>query len=225
MSKSNFHKLSGLFGIIAAILGLSAVVVSTFLCGVGCGEGVESFFEFADDGSFSWSSNALSDLGVSEVADIFNYPLIIVGILNFVFAVGFVKVYSNGILFRIGGLVLILGGGSLSLVGIITEAYGILHNYVSWGYFGLFPIGVILVGLALIREKEVAGGVASIFAGALALIVILVGLVLLYSLGYEEYPLHYGGFAIPEFIEALILGGWVLWMGASLMRLQISDLS
>jgi len=129
-------------GVDAAVFVLSAVFASTILAGE----------------SFSWSKNVLSDLGVSQVlnvANLFNYSLILGGILNFIFAVGFVKAYAKKALFYVGGIVLILGGGSLSLVGLITKAQGILHGCVSAGYFVLFPLGFVLVGFTfLINECE-----------------------------------------------------------------------
>ena len=75
-------KLAGWVGIVAAVLGLSGVFAATFLAGE----------------EFSWSRNALSDLGVSQVANFFNYSLIVAGILNFIFAVGFVKAYAKSAL-------------------------------------------------------------------------------------------------------------------------------
>src|SRR3989338_4039872 len=121
MDGKKFIKSAGLMGIFSSILGISAVLAATFLCGGGCGDDTRIWIEWGRDGSFSWSSNALSDLGVSKVADIFNYPLVLAGILNFFFAIGFVKAYAKNVLFYLGGIILILGGGSLSLVGVFTE--------------------------------------------------------------------------------------------------------
>jgi len=52
-------KLVGWVGIVAAVFGLSGVFAATFLAGE----------------EFSWNRNALSDLGVSQVANLFNYSL------------------------------------------------------------------------------------------------------------------------------------------------------
>jgi len=101
MDNSKFIRFAGFVGMDAALFVLSAVFASTILAGE----------------SFSWSRNALSDLGVSQVqnvANLFNYSLILGGIVNFIFAVGFVKAYAKNALFYVGGIVLILGGGSLS---------------------------------------------------------------------------------------------------------------
>ena len=167
-------------------------------------------------GRFSWSSNALSDLGVSQVADIFNYSLILTGILVFIFAIGFVKAYAKGALFYLGGILLILGCGSLSLIGVFTEDYGVLHLVVSVGYFILVPIGMILVGIAFRKMNIKARGHASILAGVVALIVILGGMIF-------EWHLWLGlGFAVPEFVEAVVIAAWIVWMGVNLLCFQPS---
>lgn len=218
--KLNFLKLAGLLGIIGPIFGLSAVLASTLLCGVGCGEGAQAWGArgpingWGPGGRFSWRINALSDLGVSKVADLFNYSLILVGILNFIFAIGFVRAYAKGALFYLGGVMLILGGGSLSLVGVFTEAYGALHLYVSVGYFFLFPIAMTLVGLAFVRMNMQTKGYPSILAGIIALLVILGGVTLQWHrwLGL--------GFAVPEFAESVVIAAWLVGMGASLVHFQ-----
>lgn len=211
-----FIKFTGLIGIIAPIFGLSVVLVATLLCGPGCG-GPEELFEWGVGGSFSWSSNALSDLGVSEVASLFNYSLIITGILTSIFAIGFLKAYAKSALFHLGGVILIFGGGSLSLVGIFTKAHGAIHSYVSLGFFILFPIAMILVGIAFIRMNMQAKGYPSILAGIIALLVILGGL---RELGMQWHLCFSLGFAVPEYLEALILGVWIVWMGMNLMRMN-----
>lgn len=209
MKSSTFIAFVGFVGIVAPIFGLSAVFASTLLCRVGCGEGTR----WGSGGSFSWSSNALSDLGVGQVANIFNYSLILVGILNFIFAIGFVKAYAKSALFYLGGILLILGGGSLSLVGVFTEAYGVLHLFVSLGYFVLFPIAMILVGLAFMRMHMQTKGYPSMLAGIVALLVILSALTL-------QWHIWLGlGFAVPEIVEAAVIAVWMVWMGVSLIRL------
>lgn len=199
MNNSSVIKVAGLVGIFAALFGLSAVFASTLLAG----------------GNFNWGTNALSDLGVSPVANaanLFNYSLILVGILNFIFAIGFVKAYAKNALFYLGGILLILGGGSLSLVGVFTEATGALHDYVSFGYFVLVPLAMILVGLAFTKMDMQVKGYSSVLAGIIALLVILGGIAL-------DWHTWLGlGFAVPEIIEAVVIAAWIVWVGASLAR-------
>jgi len=199
MNNSSIIKLAGWVGILAALYGILAVLVATFLA----------------EASFNWTKNALSDIGVSPVAsaaNLFNYSLIIVGILNFIFALGFVKAYAKNALFYVGGILLILGGGSLSLVGLFTEAAGALHGYVSLGYFVLFPIAMIIIGFAFTKMNMQNNGYTTILAGIIALIVILGGI------GIDWHTWLGLGFAVPEYIEAIIIASWAIWMGTSLTR-------
>lgn len=64
-------RLSGISGIISSILPLIMILASTVL-----------------EESFSWNRNALSDIGVSHLAWLFNSALVIGGLLNLLFAVG-----------------------------------------------------------------------------------------------------------------------------------------
>jgi hypothetical membrane protein len=198
MNSSKFIRFAGFIGVIAPILGLSGVFVSTLLAGEG----------------FSWSRNALSDLGVSQAAGIFNYSLILVGMLNLVFTIGFVSAYAANTLFYVGGILLTLGGASLSLVGVFTENHGVLHSFVSLGYFVLFPIAMILLGFAFVKVNKNVWGYLSMSAGAGTLFVILSALV------FRWYALLNLGFAVPEIVEAVILAVWIGWMGIGLIRLK-----
>ncbi len=207
-----FPRYAGWIGVLAALLGVGGVLAATILCGAGCGAGAVSEDNFAADGSFTWSSNALSDLGVSQVALLFNGTLVLAGILNFLFAVGFVQAYARGLLFYVGGVLLIGGGASLALVGILSEDFGSLHTYVSLGYFLLFPFAMLLVGVAFYGMGRPALTYGSLLLGLLALVVILSSV----ATGWHDAAGL--GFAVPEMIEALFIAAWVVWMGVTLAR-------
>ena len=191
-------KNAGLIGIIASLFGLCSVLTATFLAG----------------NTFSWNKNALSDIGVSSVsvaANVFNISLILTGILNFAFALGFTKAYMKNTLFHLGGIMLMLGGISLSLVGVFTEAYGRLHFYVSVAYFSFFPLAVMLNGFAFRKAGRAIMGNISILAGLIAAFVILSGVA-------AEWHIWFGlGFAVPEIIASIIFASWTVWMGSNLL--------
>ena len=208
-----FIKIAGLIGILAPIFALSGVFIATLLCDAGCGTGLGEQYSSAwnPDGSFSWKSNALSDLGVSTVAAIFNYPLIIGGLLNIVFYLGFISTYKGNKIILLGSLIAVLGTISLALVGIFTEAYGTLHLYVSMGFFIFFPIGLIIIGTGFYKDKLKKLGQISIISGIASLIVI--------SGFINEWHLMFDlGFAVPEYIEALILSMWSIYNGNILYK-------
>ena len=194
-------------GIIAPILALCGVLLSVVLCGSGCAGDLDNQYSsyWGPDGNFSWASNALSDLGVSKVANIFNYSLILAGILNVIFCFGFLKAYRRDLLSYIGNVILLLASGSISLVGIFTEAFGSLHFYVSFGFFIFSPIAMIIIGVSFTRNNLLVTGCASVIAGLIALATI--------SSYFTELHLEFGlGFAVPEMVVAIIISGWLISM-------------
>ena len=210
-----FLKYAGFAGIIGSILSIVSVLMATILCGAGCGDVVDSQFvaSWGPDGSFSWEINALSDLGVSKVANFFNYPLILAGILNFVFGVGFMKAYARTKISRVPIILWIIGGVSLSMVGIFTETYGVLHTIVSAGFFILMPVSMILIGITFLISRRNTKGYLSILAGVIALTTISSYITGLYNTSGV-------GFSVPEFITAIILSSWIIWMGISLLNFK-----
>jgi hypothetical membrane protein len=191
-------RFAGIIGIVASLFGLGSVLAATFLAG----------------STFSWNRNALSDIGVSTVsvaADVFNISLTLTGVLNFVFALGFTKANAKNALFYLGSILLMLGGISLSLVGVFTEAYGKLHFYVSASYFSLFSLAIMLNGFAFRKAGRATMGNISILAGLIAAFVILSGVA-------AEWHIWLGlGFAVPELIASIIFAAWSVWMGSSLL--------
>jgi hypothetical membrane protein len=195
MNRSSTLKLTGLLGIVAGVFGICAVLAATGLAGE----------------SFSWNVNALSDVGVSQVAALFNYSLIITAALNIVFVIGFMTAYAKA-LFYVGSFLLILGSVSLALVGVLTEAYGHLHTYVSAAYFFLFPIAMMVIGVAFLKQNMRIKGYVSIIAATIASAIIGAGIT-------PKWHTWLGlGFAVPEILEALILAAWTAWMGVGLIR-------
>jgi hypothetical membrane protein len=165
----NVTRIAGAAGIINLPLVISALLLAVALCGPGCGTGSQTSNAWASDGSFSWTSNALSDLGVSKVAPTFNFSLIISGLLVVVFGVGMAKTQTMVRFFRLSGPLFLLCGLSLSLVGVFTEASGSLHSAVALSYFFLGPIGMTLVGVGYRRAKETGRGKLGIATGTLGL--------------------------------------------------------
>jgi hypothetical membrane protein len=212
MNNSKHKKFVGWVGIIAVIFGLSAIFASTLLCGVGCGNPIPIPFnetnEWASDGSFSWKSNALSDIGISKIANIFNSSIIILGILTLIFYIGFIQTYAKSKLFYLGGILLILSGISFSLGGVFTEAYATLHTILVIINIGSGPIGLVLVGLAFILMNIRNKGFVSILVGIANLLVILIP-------WYNWLDL---GVAVPEIVMVTIASIWIVWMSVGLIR-------
>ena len=216
MNNSKYKKLVGWVGIIAVTFGLSAIFASTLLCGVGCGNPIPAPFneahEWASDGSFSWKSNALSDMGISKIANIYNSSIIIFGILTLVFYIGFIWTYAKSKLFYLGGILLILSGISLSLLGVFTEAYATPHMILAMVIFVLGSIGLMLVGLAFRRMNMKTKGQLSILVGIVSLLVTAI------SMPIPWYSWLDLGAAVPEIVAISAPSVWMVWMSVGLIR-------
>ena len=148
--QKNYTKLSGLCGIVGPTSALLLI-----------------FIAVSRAQWFSWTDNALSDLGVSEVGYLFNSAVIFAGVLNFFFALGVNRAYGQDRLSRVGSIILILGGASLGLVGVFTEESPVIHGLVALGYFILFPVALILLGYSL-HKNDRNYGFFTILSGVLA---------------------------------------------------------
>jgi len=206
-------RISGFAGILASVFAMSSILAATILCGPGMG-GYRAWNSWAPDGSFSWYSNSLSDLGVSKVATFFNSSLILVGVLVVIFCIGFVKTYANRNQLNTRDLMLILSGGSFALVGVFTEDFGSLHRLVGFLSFGLFPMAILLIGRSLLPMAR-RTGVAAIIGGGLATLVAIWG-----EAAFLWLPWLQVGFAVSEIIELFIIATWMFYMGTNMVQLR-----
>ncbi|WP_156778505.1 DUF998 domain-containing protein [Thermoplasma acidophilum] len=153
---------------------------------------------------FSWSRNALSDLGVHPYGYLFNSGLIIEGVLNIAFVISLKRIRTAGYVQAL----MIVSGLALALVGVFNEHFGYLHLIFALIYFVLFPISIIIASVraslpAWIRVYGIAGS-----AAALAVIVIGIGFV------FHFVTIKNVGLAVPEFIEAVLLAAWSISAGS-----------
>jgi hypothetical membrane protein len=185
-------RLAGISGIIGSILPLIMIFASTML-----------------EKSFSWNKNALSDIGISQTAWLFNSALIVGGFLNLLFAIG-LRNYLNNIRWsKIGVSLFIISSISLALVGVFTENYNIIHALVALGYLLLAPLGIICIGRG---EKSAQFGKVSLALGTIALLTIFGLPVVTFVVNLQI------GFAVPEFAESLALSIWTFWVSLRLLK-------
>ncbi len=141
---------------------------------------------------FSWSSNALSDLGHavrSSVAPIFNFGLMLAGFLIAVFtATAFWKhaKYTSPFL--------LLTAFALQLVAVFDEVYGHLHGTVSVDFFVLLILSCLVYAI----EKKSILGAASFAIG--------LGVWILYGIGLIQ-----AGIAVPEIVSVAAATSWVIF--------------
>jgi hypothetical membrane protein len=187
-----FLRLSSVCGLLGSTLPLILVLSATFL-----------------SSWFSWSANALSELGVGEQAYLFNSAMLIGGALNFLFAVGLYKYFGKEKLIRAGVVSILLSSVSLALVGVFTINYHIPHGLAAFGYFVFAPAGFLLIGFG---EEEDTIRKLSFVCGFAALLAILVLPTAVFVLSLNV------GFAVPELVEGLIISTWTIYMSIRLLR-------
>jgi hypothetical membrane protein len=160
---------------------------------------------------FSWTGNALSDLGVHEKsAALFNSGLIIGGILDTIFAFGVIHFYQNQTIGRGGAFFLLLAGIFLASIGIFPEtAPNNIHYIVSVAFFAAFPMSLLIQSVALLSTPMYRK------LGAFTLVMAIIA-VIPWAIWTPLKP--YRGVAIPELISALAAATWSIGMGTTLLR-------
>ncbi|HKJ96476.1 MAG TPA: DUF998 domain-containing protein [Thermoplasmataceae archaeon] len=155
---------------------------------------------------FSWTQNALSDLGVNRYSYLFNYSLIFEGVMNFLFALGLMNFYG---LKKLTVVSLIISGLSLSMVGIFVETYHPFHLVFALVYFILFPLAIIMFSREIGREHPIQSRTGYALSAA-SLVTIIIGVAVAFGfIGNASI-----GLAIPEMVEAVLLGGWSVYIGS-----------
>lgn len=180
-------RFSGLFGILSPLVGFSTVF---------CAIRVSPWFD--------WSRNALSDLGVSGLsALIFNSGLVITGMLLIIFYLG-LREYVNRSIGKLGSYIFLASSLFLSFIGVFNERFGIIHFYVSVGFFVSLIFYLLVFGFYFLSEKSIPFGIISLIAGIIGIFV---------------WSLPWDGIAIPEAVSSLAAGFWSSALGVRMMRI------
>ncbi len=164
-----------------ALLGLLAPLIAIFFIAVS----------IVSSPSFSWESNALSDLGHSvdsEAAPLFNFGLLLCGFLIILYSITSLGSYA-----KYTSYFLVITGLSLQLVATFDEVYGFLHFLVSV----LFFISLGFASISYAVEKR----------SVLALAALVVG-----SFSWIFYGLEISsvGIVVPEMISSMATVTWVV---------------
>lgn len=141
---------------------------------------------------FSWSTNALSDLGHathSSVAPIFNFGLLLAGFLIAVFTA--TSFWRHA---KFTSPFLLLTAFALQLVAVFDEVYGHLHTTVSIDFFVLLVLSCLVYAI----EKRSFLGAASFAIG-------------LGAWGMYGAGLIHAGIAVPEIISVAAATSWVVF--------------
>jgi len=182
-------KYVGLLGIIGPIIAISLILISIAL-----------------SPWFSWWDNALSDLGVSPVANLFNTGLIVCGAFCTIFSIGFlISIDKKKYLMRIGSVILCLATIALIGIGVFSENFGVLHLYFSIAFFTLLLTASILLGVSMIADPELK---------TIGIIIFLVGVIGILSWVFSKAE----GVAIPETLSSFPAYIWFAILGVRMYR-------
>ena len=159
---------------------------------------------------FSWTNNALSDLGVQSgiTAIVFNSGLVISGFLFIVFATGLFSFVGKRFVGKVGAAVFALACVLLIAIGVFNENFRPTHYFVSVGLFMLLPISLLILVVAFWVDGKHK---LSVFTLALALFAAAVWVL--------EFTVHYvPGVAIPEAVSGLAGALWVMVLSYLMLK-------
>ena len=187
-------KLSGIMGVVTPIVAFACILLS-----------ISSYQPF------SWTNNALSDLGVKEgiTAPLFNSGLIISGISVLVFAAGLFRLLPNSLISRIGILIFVSAALALTAIGIFPENSKPMHYFASVAFFALFPTAMFVISASLLCARKLKTG---LFTLVIAIVCIIPWAI--------EFSIRFvPGVAIPEAISALAASVWSIILGMSMLKI------
>jgi hypothetical membrane protein len=191
-------QVSGIYGVLAPVLAFTFIIMA-----------IGSYPQF------SWTANALSDLGVVSgvTAGVFNSGLIICGILCLTFAIGLYLLLIVSVIGRVGVIVFALACLSLVAIGTFPENVSPTHYLVSVAFFVLLPISLLVItaGFAINRQEKMA-----LFTLAVAVVAALPWVL--------YFTIHFvSGVAIPETVSGLAGGVWTVVLGYKMIRATLQQ--
>jgi hypothetical membrane protein len=161
--------------------------------------------------SFSWTGNALSDLGViaGTTGLLFNFGLCASGLLALNFAVfGLYAYLGKNWVGKIGAAVFAAATIALIAIGVFNEHYSGTHYAVSVAFFTLIPISMFIITCAFLLAHQ----------GQMALFTVSTGVaaalpwILLFTIKYVP------NVAIPESVSGLIVSAWTIILGYKILK-------
>jgi hypothetical membrane protein len=188
-----WRRIAGTCGILAPILAF------TFIC-----------LAVASYPQFSWMGNALSDLGVvpGVTAALFNYGLIISGMLFFIFSTGMFLFLGEKFVSRTGAFVFALACLALVAIGVFPENVKPTHYLVSVAFFVLLPISLLIITGAFWLMSQVRMAVFTLLVAIAA----AAPWILYFSIHYVS------GVAVPEAVSGLAGSVWAVVLGFKMLR-------
>jgi hypothetical membrane protein len=159
---------------------------------------------------FSWTNNALSDLGIISgiTGPLFNFGLVAGGFLTFTFAAfGLFLYFKKSWVGKIGSSVFAAASVALIAIGVFNESFSGTHYIVSVLFFVFAPIALFILTCAfwLIRQRGMA--VFSVAVGVAAAVPWIL-----------EFTIYYvPEVAIPETVSGLAVSVWAIVLAKKML--------
>ena len=191
--KTYFQQLGEASGIVAPVLALTCILTA-----------VASYPEF------SWTNNALSDLGViaGVTGPVFNFGLYCSGLFVLKFAAfGLFKYFKNWV-GKIGASTFAATSVALVGIGIAQENIKPYHYLFSVAFFVILPISLFIIAAAFALKRQMKMTLFTLLIAAAA----ATSWILYFTVHYAN------GVAIPEFISAMAGSVWMILFGYKMLR-------
>jgi hypothetical membrane protein len=187
--------------IIGAIAGIVAPTIA-FICILAA---------IASDSQFSWTNNALSDLGIVQGVTglLFNFGLVICGILAFTFVLfGLLNCLEKNKFSRIGVAAFAVAAFALLCIGIFNEKISPAHYLFSVAFFVMLPISLLIITRAFVLQHQAKIALFTIIVAAAA----AAPWILYFAIDYVP------NVAIPEFFSGLAGAVWIIVLGYKILK-------
>lgn len=163
---------------------------------------------------FSWTNNALSDLGVVSgvTSSLFNFGLLASGVLAFNFAIfGLFTYFGKRWVGKIGSIIFAAATLALIAISVFNENFSPTHYLVSVAFFTLAPIALFILtfGFWLNHQRGIAAFTVAVGVAA------ALPWILLFTFNYVP------NVAIPEFLSALALSVWAVFLGKKMLSSKV----
>jgi len=160
---------------------------------------------------FSWTNNALSDLGIIPgiTGPLFNFGLYASGLLGLIFAAfGLFPFIGKSWLGKIGVSVFAAATLALIAIGVFNENFSPTHYAVSVAFFVLMPISMFVITSAFLLKHQSKMAIFTVLIGILAAL----PWVLLFAFNYAS------NVAIPEFLSGLAISIWTVTLSYKIFK-------
>lgn len=175
-------RLCGFFGMLTPVVGFIMV-----------------FLAISQAPWFSWTLNALSDLGVDGFeAVLFNSGLPLTGAVMMMFSAGLFELTKGSTVGRAGSAVHFASAVLLILIGVINETIKPWHYVVSFAFFASLAVMLAIMGVYHWRANMKRFTILAWSAAAVGIVI---------------WMLPWRGVALPEAISAVCVSVWQVSLG------------